>query len=157
LEKYFDREFCRPDGLFRKQLDLGDQLRVVVEHVVRSVTEWGFNTRRAILVVPHVPTGGQPAPLGLVSVRILPRTIGIRTKVDFSFTWRTVEALVGLPYSLYGSVCFSEYLIRMINEEISGHRTVELGELSYIAHSLHLFADEHSLAITKRIIDDASD
>jgi hypothetical protein len=70
-----------------------------------------------------------------------------------------VEALVGLPYSLYGSVQFSEHLTKQIRERLPREnlRRVEMGEVSYIAHSLHFFIDQYDQSIAKRIVDDASD
>ena len=78
--------------------------------------------------------------------------------LHYSFTWRTVEALVGFPYSIYGSVGYAEYLTGLIRKEVGpdAARNVETGELSYIAHSLHIFKDDYGQNIARRIVDDAS-
>jgi len=110
-------------------------------------------------VIPHViKTPDHISPLGLVSVRIIPRFSPNRVKLYYSFTWRTVEALVGFPYSIYGSVKYSMYLTdeikRLVDPEIA--RGVDMADVSYIAHSLHMFMDDFGQNIARRIVDDAS-
>jgi len=73
--------------------------------------------------------------------------------------WRTVEAIVGFPYSLYGSIRFSEMLTRELETLLSkkGHDVgLEVGELTYVALSLHLSVGSYGLRIAKKIVDDAS-
>jgi hypothetical protein len=97
------------------------------------------------------------APLGLVCVRIIPRISATRSRFDFSFVWRTVEVLVGFPYSLYGSVKFSEHLTSLLRKGLSADGyPIEMGEVSYIAQSLHMFGDEYGQIIAQRIVNDAS-
>jgi hypothetical protein len=160
LSKYFEKEFLSPDGLFGKVFDRTGQLEAVLQHVTDSIVgQRQFSTRRAVLVVPHeIQAGIDVAPLGLISVRIVPRFSVNRIVLNFSYTWRTVEALVGFPYSLYGSVKFADYLTERIRERLptTSARIVELGEVSYIAHSLHIFMDEYGQSIARRIVDNAS-
>jgi hypothetical protein len=113
------------------------------------------------LVVPHeIENPDDITPLGLVSIRIVPRFAPGTVRVSYSFSWRTVEALVGFPYSLYGSVRYAQWLTgeiaRGVGEKLPG-RKVEVGSVSYIAHSLHFFVDENADLIARRIVDDASD
>ena len=118
-----------------------------------------FATRRAILVVPHrIVAGEDLSPLGLVSVRLIPRFVGEVIRILYSFTWRTVEAFVGFPYSLYGSVGFAEHLTAELQARVATEqrRHVRMGEVSYIAHSLHMFMDAYGQNIARRIVDDAS-
>src|SRR5207249_1258736 len=85
------------------------------------------------------------APLGLVSIRVVPRFPPGRARLSFSFTWRTVDALVGFPYSLYGSARYAQHLTEQIAQRVAQRRAgriIELGEVLYIAHSLHLFLDD---------------
>ena len=110
--------------------------------------------------MPHpVQAGKEVLPLGLVSVRIIPSYAGRHLSLGFSFTWRTVEALVGFPYSLYGSVCYAEHLADLVSNKLpSTHGSrVDVGFVSYVAHSLHYFVDDYAQRIAKTIIDEASE
>ena len=159
LDEYFDREFIQDSGLFRSLLDEHGQLNAVVDHVAKVVTAGRFTSRRALLVVPHVPVPDRDlSPLGLVSGRIIPRPISIQSvRLDFSFSWRTVEALVGLPYSLYGSIRFAEHITGLVSDRLSPNSpVVSMGTLSYIAHSLHMFVDEYAEQVARRIVNDDS-
>lgn len=159
FEEYFKREFCESTGKFRAALDANAQLDRVLEHVADAVTTTGYGTRRALLVVPHIPPDDRDiAPLGLVSIRIIPIALEGAMHLTFSYTWRTVEALVGLPYSLYGSIRFSEYLTEKVKEHIRkpAQHSIQFGELSYIAHSLHMYLDEYALNVARLIVNDAT-
>lgn len=157
LAEYAHREFS-PTGLFGAPLEANSQRELVIEHVRNAIRlKHPFATRRAILVVPHDPEANGLRPLGLVSIRCLPRIFHDRAVLSFSFTWRTVEALVGFPYSIFGSVRFAEKFVDDLRaRQQRDERPVELGRLSYIAHSLHMFMDEQSLSIARRIVNDAS-
>jgi hypothetical protein len=162
LNGYFEREFLDQEkGLFGKPFSETKQLKAVIDHVsfVIGDSKNQFSSRRAILVVPHmIETGQELTPLGLVSVRLIPRFVAGRRIIHYSFTWRTVEVLVGFPYSLYGSVRFAQHLTDRIRESVSPDygKTVEMGEVSYIAHSLHMFLDDFGQTIARRIVEDAS-
>lgn len=158
LEAYYCSVLERKDGLFRRHLEEGGQMAQVVEHLITSIQgPKPFATRRAILVVPHaVRRGAELTPLGLISVRVVPRFEGTRVTLGFSFTWRTVEALVGFPYSLYASIRFSNHLLELVRVRSGNPSTLRCGELSYVAHSLHIFTDEYGQNIARRIVDDAS-
>jgi hypothetical protein len=69
-----------------------------------------------------------------------------------------VEALVGFPYSLFASVRFGQHLTERLKALLppEASRTVEMGHVSYIAHSLHIFLDAYGQNIARRIVDDAS-
>ena len=163
LEAYFQKQFCAPDGLFAERFSEDGQLDAVLAHVVRCANspDHPVATRRAILVVRHrVEQADDLAPLGLVSVRLVPRFLPGRVRMSYSYTWRTVEALVGCAYSLYGSVRYAQYLTEQIKTRMAGNpsaRSVELGEVSYIAHSLHLFVDDYGLRIARQIVAHASE
>ncbi|WP_437912477.1 diguanylate cyclase [Sorangium sp. So ce302] len=162
LDQYFRSEFCEQDGLFAKKLRETRQLEAVVAHVAKVLSDplRQATTRRAILVIPHEipPSGEDIAPLGLVSVRIVPRLVAGGVRLSYSFSWRTVEALVGFPYSIYGSVRFAEYVTNLVQQRVSHRpgRTIEIGEVSYLAHSLHMFMDQYGQNIARQIVDDAS-
>ena len=160
LAEYFDREFLSSNGLFGAAFAKDGQLGAVMDHVASSILgPKQFSTRRAVLVVPHHTRSNEDiTPLGLISVRIVPRISPNRTILHYSYTWRTVEALVGFPYSLYGSVKFGQHLTEEIRKRLNGDaaRKLEMGEVSYIAHSLHIFLDEYGQSIARRIVDNAS-
>jgi diguanylate cyclase (GGDEF)-like protein len=158
LDEYFDKQFILENGLFSQHLL--PQLDAVVLHLKQAIEAPApYSTRRAILIIPNIIFGNSDIqPLGLVSIRIYPRFIPGKVRLNYSFTWRTVEALVGFPYSLYGSVRYSIYLTGAIRNRLSiGHKKqVEVGEVSYIAHSLHFFMDDYGQNIARKIVDEAS-
>lgn len=161
LEEYLDRAFLDDGSLFGSRLQADGQLERVLKHVSQAISrgEGRFATRRAILVIPHAPeANSELAPLGLVSIRIVPRFARQRIILHYSYTWRTVEVLVGFPYSIFGSVGYAEHLTKLIRDEVgeSIARHIEIGQLSYVAHSLHIFMDEYGQSIARRIVDDAS-
>ena len=160
LQAYLERAFLEEDALFGASLRADGQLDAVLEHVSNIIArDSNFATRRAILVVPHLVRQHEDvSPLGLVSVRIVPRFHGAQVTLLYSFTWRTVEAFVGFPYSLYGSVGFAEHLTSLFCSRIDPvrRRHIQMGEVSYIAHSLHMFLDDYGQNIARRIVHDAS-
>jgi len=162
LELYADRVLLNPQGLIREQLESSGQIESFVSHLATYAgpSKQGRTTRRACLVVPHVPVDGEPRPLGLICVWATPRPTGEdTTALDFVFVWRTVEAFIGLPYSLYGSITLAKDLLGKIQTRLDAHRTVrvELGDLAYVALSLHLGSDRFHMRVAKRIVDLASD
>lgn len=160
LEEYFKKEFLDDTGRFGTKLREKDAEHRVLDHVRWALTRTDgapFATRRAILIIPHQPDE-QPeavAPLGLVSVRLLPRRSGSEAIVNVSFTWRTVEALIGFPYSLYGSLRYAQHLCDKLSN-FPGVPQVRLGYVSYVAHSLHFFMSEESRRIARRIVGESS-
>jgi hypothetical protein len=160
LEEYFSKEFLDPAGTFGKVFYDTGQVDPVLKHIAGTLISSGFSatTRRGIIVVPHTVHGDEEVtPLGLVCVRIIPRVSGSKVRVDYSFVWRTVEALVGFPYSLYGSVRFSDYLTAQLQDKLGAAEiNIEMGEVSYVAQSLHMFSDEYGQIIARRIVNDAS-
>jgi diguanylate cyclase (GGDEF)-like protein len=160
LNDYFKKEFLSDQGLFGSEFQKTGQLQAVLNHLEKTITDLNlqFATRRAILIIPHKVNRDDLAPLGLVSIRCIPRFTHTKVILSYSYTWRTVETLVGFPYSIFGSVKYSEYLTEEVKKRIppSFSRQIELGEVSYIAHSLHIFMDDYGQNIARRIVDDAS-
>lgn len=159
LEQYYEQNFENAEGLFRKRLNKENQIGEMIAHVVSAVKgNEVYATRRAILVVHNeIIESNSYSPLGLVSVWLAPRFYEGRVIVDYSYVWRTVEALVGMPLSMYASVRFSERLTQMINEKIDDDSNmIEIGKVSYIAHSLHMFTDRESMDIVRGIINEVS-
>lgn len=115
------------------------------------------STRRAILIVPNT-LDAEPKPLGLVSIWATPRHSAGQDQLAFCFVWRTVEALVGFPYSLYGSLKFAEHVVEAINARLGRQVSrIALAPLRYLALSLHMRTDEYHHRFAKRIVDAASD
>jgi diguanylate cyclase (GGDEF)-like protein len=160
LSEYFDTEFVRDNGRFVPSLRASGAEERVLAHVHWALTRPDgppFATRRALLVVPHVPQDRPEsvAPLGLVSVRICPRPGPVETVVNFSFTWRTVEALIGFPYSLYGSLRYAQTLCGHL-ESLPRIPRIRLGYVSYVAHSLHFFLSDESNRLARGIVSESS-
>lgn len=161
LEQYYKNSFGTEDGFFQKHLKEGGQYDAVLQHIVKLINANGlkYATRRALLVVPHIiEDQNNITPLGLVSVHISPRQINNEIVFHFSFTWRTVEAVIGLPYSLFGSVKYAETLLEEIKERLHNAQTpvLKMGNVSYIAYSLHMFLDPPYEQIVRGIINDAT-
>lgn len=161
LNRYYGETFGDENGLFRKPLEESGQLNGMICHIIEAIdSKKQYETRRAILVVPNVIEEDKGySPLGLVAVWVAPRFADGKIIIDYSFTWRTVEAIVGLPYSMYASVTFAEEVTRMIGErarhtDIS--EAINLGCVSYISHSLHMFLGEARMNIVRGIVDEVS-
>lgn len=163
LENYYQSVFGNDDGFFQKHLKADGQYDAVLGHIIHLISADGlqYATRRAVLVVPHIICNPNDiTPLGLISVYIAPRILGDEVVLDFSFTWRTVEAVVGLPYSLYGSIRYAEQILETVRQECDRTKglaeRLKMGSVSYIAYSLHMFLDNSYLRIVRGIINDAT-
>lgn len=161
LSAYAEKVLLSKDGIIRAELERDGQVDAYCSHLVRYINRWQEpkSTRRACLVVRHQPDDrGSPKPLGLISVWSTPRFETGTIYLDYVFVWRTVEAFIGLPYSLYGSIRLAEQLTERVastaNIEPSN---IRLGELNYIALSLHLGSDQFHTRVAKQIVDKASD
>ncbi|MDR6154166.1 diguanylate cyclase (GGDEF)-like protein [Acidovorax delafieldii] len=163
MARYADGVLLSESGRIRKGLDSKKQVKAFKKELLAcfAAGEVPRSTRRACLVVPHVPTpDGNPSPEGLVSVWASPRMVeSAERTVDWVFVWRTVEAFIGLPYSLYGSIKFAQSLMSQLNEGLpkSTSTPFRLGELTYIALSLHMRSDGVHRRIAKRIVDESSE
>lgn len=163
LDAYAKRAVLdKENGLFRRLLESTGQIEAFVQHLVGylGAPEPARSTRRACLVVPNAVENGELKPLGLLSVWASPRVGSDRHLVDFVFVWRTVEAFVGLPYSLFGSIRLAENLIKEVATKmpiVPNGRAPGVGELTYIPMSLHMRVDEFHARIAKRIVDESSD
>ncbi len=158
LEGYFQSQFIRTDGLFRQQFSAqgNDQWTAVLDHMTKVIVEQGSGTRRAVLVVPHRLEDGLVDPLGLVAVRLFPSYGKGGVSLNFTFIWRTVEALVGFPYSAYGSIRLAETIVAELRLKLDASANVNLGYVDYLACSLHMAVDDATMNIARRIIDAAS-
>lgn len=159
LEEYYNKTFGGEDSLFRKKLMKDGQIDALIKHVVQAIKgQNNYATRRAVLVVPNVIEDDENySPLGLISIWLAPRFVANRVVVDYSYNWRTVEAVVGLPLSMYASVKFAEEITNLIKEKVTAcEYGIRMGSVSYIAHSLHMFLETESMDIVRGIVNDAS-
>lgn len=161
LESYYKSVFGDENGFFQKHLTENGQYEFVLKHITNLITKDGiqYATRRAILIVPHIIENPEDiTPLGLVSVYIAPRMLKNDVILDFTFTWRTVEAMVGFPYSLYASVKYAGKILESVKNIclIDQVRRLKMGTLSYLAYSFHMFLDKPYTQIIRGIINDAS-
>ncbi|WP_082578066.1 diguanylate cyclase [Lysobacter sp. Root690] len=163
MNRYAQDVLLSEGGLINRGLASNNQLIAFKKELLACFSGEGpRSTRRACLVVPHFPAAdGNPSPAGLVSVWASPRinSSSVEKTVDWVFVWRTVEAFIGLPYSLYGSTALAKSLLEQINHEQPGTEATpfRLGELTYIALSLHMRSDGVHHRIAKRIVDESSE
>jgi diguanylate cyclase (GGDEF)-like protein len=163
MARYAEDVLLSESGRIRKGLDSRKQMRAFKKELLACFPagEVPRSTRRACLIVPHVPkSDGNPSPEGLISVWASPRmNDSTERTVDWVFVWRTVEAFIGLPYSLYGSIKLAQSLLSQLNEGFPKNASTQfrLGELTYIALSLHMRSDGVHRRIAKRIVDESSE
>ena len=154
LEQYYQRAFGdTSNSLFGRRLrsqvtPFLDELRCGVSGAP------GFTSRRAILVVPNRVIKGVTDPLGLISVRASVAHIEDKYVLRFGYYWRTVEALIGLPYSLYASARHANHLSRCLKSV--ANVDVAVTRLVYVASSLHISSEASVLDVAKRVVDSAS-
>jgi hypothetical protein len=159
LQKYFDQQFLDNSGLFGRRFRAWgndvDQIGRAVSGTVEAI-EHKIATRRIGLWIAE-PTRDVASSLGLVSVHVIPRQEGDQWLVHFYWLWRTVESLVGLPFSAYGSIRQSAALLTMVNNELTSRNRppASMGNLTYYAISLHMFADEGDEDIARAVVVDA--
>lgn len=161
FKEYFQRAFA-PGSLFgRRFYDWGaktdqkgtDQVSEAVCQTVAAIRNAEVR-RRIILATPEPPGTTDSDPLGLTAVYVFPRMRGEPKswQVDFIWVWRSVEAIVGFPFSAHGSVKFSQDFVDKVKTGLNGGEPcVRLGELTYIAISMHLYRDPADLAIARHI------
>lgn len=162
LNEYFRAQFMSDRGLFGQRLlrwgnsvDGVDQVARAVQNTVDAI-RGGIATRRIIQFIAQ-PTDERDKPLGLVCIHIVPRENQGRWLLDFQWVWRTVEALVGLPFSAYGSIKFAQTFLELVNGQlaIDKRARVTMGRLTYLALSLHVFLGEGDDEIARTVVTDA--
>ena len=158
FKKYFKESFLETDGVFYTSINEDNQEEIILQYLAKlfnSKLEL-VSSRRAIIILKNRIKGNEPDPLGLTSIRIyLTKELNI-TKINFTFIWRTVEAIVGFPYSAYGSISYAEEFLSKLKLLLPQGVKVHLGDLTYIAQTLHIFQDTYSENIAKNIIDEAT-
>ena len=152
LKSYYQRVFEARDGLFGARLrdwsalkgdSAGiDQVAQAEEAIARAREE--NSADRRILLTVGSPTIDGSNPLGLTAVHLLPRTVDSKWQVDAVWVWRSVEALVGFPFSAYGSIRQSVRVIESVNTRLAKtrHSPISLGSVTYLALSLHMYVGD---------------
>lgn len=159
LEDYYNKNFVDENGLFRKRLIKNNQLDNMIKHVTNSINNGDYSTRRALLVVDNDSSSSSNySPLGLVSIWLAPRWKENRIIIDYCYTWRTVEAIVGFPFSMYASIKYSEWLNIQIKKSVAREKQslIEMGSLTYFAYSLHMYTNKENLSIARGIVNEVS-
>lgn len=162
LEDYYERTFKSADGLFGRRI-----LSPLKEGSTPSLYEFAVEETadaiRASLPTRRINLPLSPDeltnPLGLSTIQILPRCREDEQRLDILFVWRTVDALVGFPFSGYGSICWARDFVQNVNDclEQRGDKvTVTLGTLTYIALSFHMYLHNGDQEIARTIVQDAS-
>ena len=154
LEDYYSRAFGESEtSLFGQEIR--EQRNPFIAELKRGITSNPtYNSRRAIMIVPNRFEGADLEPLGLISIRGSVAPHNDTHVLRFSYYWRTVEALVGLPHSLYASVTHAFELSRKLGD-VTG-LDVPVARLVYVASSLHISSERNALDLAKRIVDSAS-
>jgi hypothetical protein len=158
FKKYFKESFLETDGVFYTSINEDNQEEIILQYLAKlfnSKLEL-VSSRRAIIILKNRIKGNEPDPLGLTSIRIYLTKEENITKINFTFIWRTVEAIVGFPYSAYGSISYAEEFLSKLKLLLPQGVKVHLGDLTYIAQTLHIFQDTYSENIAKNIIDEAT-
>ena len=158
FQKYFEKSFIKEDGLFYTSINEDDQERVILRYLSNLLisNKELINSRRAIIILRNRIENSEPDPLGLTSIRIYLTKEENITKINFTFIWRTVEAIVGFPYSAYGSIRYAEEFLNKLKELLPQGVKIHFGDLTYIAQTLHIFQDTYSENIAKNIIDEVT-
>jgi hypothetical protein len=162
LDDYVGKNFAGQDGLFGKPLHAESDGKPSLYRLGTDATVAAVRaerpTRRIFLPVSAMD-GRFDQPLGLCAIHLMPRFREGKCYLDFQWIWRTVEALVGFPFSAYGSVSWSKQFFDTVTAallESDGKANVELGELTYLALSFHMFLDEGDTEIARAIVQDVS-
>lgn len=161
LKDYYERSFEDADGLFGKPLKsraFGSALPIedFAVQAVAEATARKVPTRRINL--PVMPDA-LDQPLGLNCIQLMPRERDGAPALDAIFVWRTVDALVGFPFSAYGSIKWTDDFLAKVNAEIGkyeGAQRVRAGTLTYIALSFHMYLHDGDIEIARTIVLDAS-
>lgn len=162
LDDYVGKNFSRQNGLFGKPLhaetdDKPSLYRLGIDATVAAVRQQR-PTRRIFLPVSAADARFDQ-PLGLCAIHVMPRFRDGKCYLDFQWIWRTVEALVGFPFSAYGSISWSKEFYETVTTTLlqsDAKTNVELGELTYLALSFHMFLDEGDTEIARAIVQDVS-
>ena len=154
LNEYYQRAFGpKQNSLFGPEIE--PQIPRFLDELGEGMAEERpFTSRRAVIIIPNRLDGEGLHPLGLMAIRASVASSDARSVLRFAYYWRTVEALVGLPHSLYASSKHASHLAELL-ERTTGY-DAPITRLVYVASSLHISSQSSVLEIAKRIVDGAS-
>lgn len=161
LDAYYERSFKDSDLLFGKRLKnpLKDEGPTVLDFAIEQTADALQATLPTRRINLPISPDDLHQPLGLSTIQILPRHRGEEQRLDVIFVWRTVDALVGFPFSAYGSICWAREFVQKVNDRLmerSADFHVSLGTLTYVALSFHMYLHNGDLEIARTIVQDAS-
>ena len=169
LNVYYE-EVYNENGIFGKPIRESGQYEKVTSYIAGVVKDHNYSSRKSIIIIPNgfnelsAVRTSYSNPIGLIAIWIAPRKRDGNINLDISFMWRTVEALIGLPYSLYGSIRFANKIVTDVYNTIRENDPtgkikqsfIQLGNITYTACSLHMYLDEETKRIAKGIVNDVS-
>lgn len=167
FEEYYFRVFDESKGLFGKRIfrypsKTGEafnqyerQLNYVCEQIKNTVDTRRAGIQIAAPSVDWAANAKQELPLGLINISILPRRTKDkgRWRMHYCFNWRTVEAIVGFPFSAYASCRFAEDFTKRVQNQLGRDFSIEIGEVVYYAISLHMFEDRFERTVARKIVE----
>lgn len=161
FDAYVERNFNSPDGLFGQRINKSeDPSDTIREHgVIASVSAIKERRPTRRIALPVATSSELDQPLGLSMIQILPRQREGKWHLDFQWIWRTVEVLVGFPFSAIGSIRWSQNFFESVEERLIAegyHDQIEIGQLTYVALSFHMFLDVGDQEIARAIVQDAT-
>ena len=161
LDYYYYEAFTDKDGLFGAKLNSkwADSERTIAEFAIAETVEAVLHSAPTRRINLPLPPQSLEQPLGLSSIQVMPRIREQTIVLDTIFVWRTVDALVGFPFSAFGSIRWSEDLLASVNAALGGRNSgvrVRMGSLTYIALSFHMYLHEGDQEIARTIVQDAS-
>lgn len=167
FKAYYERVFDSDNGIFGKRIYKYpttkkapfNQYNRQVDYIYEQIKK-NFATRRAGMQIaaPFIDWdvhAGKELPLGLISIAMLPRFNENKNiwELHYYFNWRTVEAIVGFPFSAFASCQFAQQFTSDLQKRLRDKIFIETGELVYNAVSLHLFEDRFEQFIARKIVE----
>jgi hypothetical protein len=160
LDEYYELNFKGGTGIFGRHLTgphgKEPDMSAFAARATADAVRQRQPTRRILL---PIVSDELDQPLGLSAIQIFPRAHEGRWRLDAIWVWRTVDALVGFPFSAYGSISWTrDFLqrVRLLLESCEGGEDLSMGELTYLALSFHLYLHEGDQEIARAIVHDAS-
>jgi hypothetical protein len=157
VDNYFQNEWMQPDGLFFKRMHESfdaDQVVGAIERICRAVKS--STVTRSVIINIHHPGLDKRRPLGINEAYFALRPIGEKSyEIVGTFVWRSVEALFGMPYSLYASARFQRYVVDQCAKQLGNLYELKIGEMIYMSLNLHLYQDTLNMEVSEQIIKKA--
>jgi len=157
VDSFYWNEWMQPDGLFftRMRRSFGaDQVSGAIDRICKAVK--GGTVTRSVIINIHHPGLDQKRPLGINEIYFALRPLDERSyAIVGTFVWRSVEALFGMPYSIYASCRFHRYIVDQCSERLGESYDLQTGETIYMSLNLHLYQDAVNLEVAEQVINSA--